>query len=693
MNNRLTFKGKTTVYYLFLLLVLFLAYLPLTTFYWGMKNDAFSVNFPNKLFFTQALHSGHFPLWNPYLNFGFPIYADPGFAFWNPITWLFGIIGYNAYTLTFEVLLYIYLAGFFMFRLCKYLCFSNEVSFLTGCLYMCCGFFPSHVQHINFISCAPFIPLMLQGFLRLQMVPSYHNAFFYSIACYFVFASGHPAMPLASVYFLLSLFLFINTNAKDNSNLGKLVYFHLLTILFLLFALAPAIYSYLNILPVYARNMPVNIVAHLYNDSFDLKSIITFLFPFTSTAKTGFFVNDESMRNCYFSITGLIAFGIGMLSHARLVKAFYFTGFIMLLLSCGGVIKTFLFNSLPGFSYIKTNGEFRVFGIFCFCMVAACGVRELFNRSKRAFLILIVLLNFFLAVSIVSIMAATVYHWDDWIVYLKMYKSSNSLLSFIKTNISHLPFSLTMVFSNILCIIICTAFSKKRVSGAKKIIYITLADIIINTIIVLPAMSTGATSLSQIQTRYENCRNAITAPRLVPLNQLKEFDATTTGLLGSYSYYDNNIGTRQLTGYPSYFNFTEDYFNSAYKDSLETRPFIFLQHDSRCQGKTALINITKFSPQEIALSVDSPTADTLILLQNHYKYWHCHVNSKEIPITTAYASFMAVPVTAGTHTITFTYKDPYLLICCMVSFCFILSHLIFYSYIKVSVNKLPHYNS
>src|SRR5436305_13009828 len=100
--------------YLLLLLILFIAYLPLSTFYFGMKNDAFSDNFPNKYFLSEALHAGTLPLWNPYLNFGFPIYADPGFAFWNPVTWLFAFAGYSAYTLTAAVLLYIYFAGVFM---------------------------------------------------------------------------------------------------------------------------------------------------------------------------------------------------------------------------------------------------------------------------------------------------------------------------------------------------------------------------------------------------------------------------------------------------------------------------------------------------------------------------------------------------------------------------------------------------
>src|SRR5277367_2980438 len=103
-NERHT--GKDWLNYLLLGLFLYLAYLPLSSFLFALKNDALTENFPHKYFFSAALLPGHWPLWNPYINFGLPLYADPGFAFWHPLTWLFGAIGYNVYILTVEILVY-----------------------------------------------------------------------------------------------------------------------------------------------------------------------------------------------------------------------------------------------------------------------------------------------------------------------------------------------------------------------------------------------------------------------------------------------------------------------------------------------------------------------------------------------------------------------------------------------------------
>ena len=676
---KLKFNTSAFPYYLLLMIVLIVAYLPLSTFYWGMKNDAFSVNFPNKFFFTQALHNGFLPLWNPYINFGFPLYADPGFAFWNPITWLFGsLIGYNAYCLTCEVLLYVYLAGFFMFRLCRFLFFTNPVSFLIACLFMCCGFFPSHIQHINFITCAPFIPLLFHRFLLLQQHPSYHNAFFSSIAYYFIFASGHPAMPIAAIYFVLLLFLLHIRNPGYRKKLPVLIAFHLLSIAFLLIEFFPAIYSYLNLLPVYARNVSISIKDHLYNDSFDFRSLLSFLFPFSSTAKTGFFLNDLTMRNCYFSLIGVVCFCIGITKKRPLIKPLFLTGISLFLLSWGNGIKLFLFNWLPGFAYIKTNGEFRVFGIFCFCVIAAYGLQDLFDQKKRAVFMAKNMLKVFLTISIVLIVGNLIDDRNSLAVIpihpmLSMYPTV-----FFKTMVDHLSVRFCLFVSNIICILICIILLLQREWTARKIIYITLADIVLNTILILPVTAIGSTHLAQIQKNYTRCRKGIVIPKLLPLNQLKVFDPVTTGLLGSYSYYDSNIGTRQLTGYPSYFKSTETYFNSSLKDSLQAQPFIFSKRNIRNLPLPSFISITEFSPQKIGISVKSSMIDTIVLLQNHYKYWHCTVNGKEVVITTAYASFMAIPVSAGINAITFTYRDPILFLCCLISTGFMLGHLIWY---------------
>src|SRR5687768_12732894 len=88
--------------------VLFIAYLPVTSFLFYLKNDAFLNYFPPKFFMSESIHAGFLPLWNPYINYGIPQYADMNAGYWSPITWLVAsTIGYNAYTFTIEAVCYI----------------------------------------------------------------------------------------------------------------------------------------------------------------------------------------------------------------------------------------------------------------------------------------------------------------------------------------------------------------------------------------------------------------------------------------------------------------------------------------------------------------------------------------------------------------------------------------------------------
>src|SRR6185436_13646027 len=181
---------------------------------------AFSDNFPNKFFLSEAIHSGMLPLWNPYMNFGFPVYADPGFAFWNPITWVFALIGYSAYTLTVEVLCYIYIAGICMFGLCRYLKLNAGIALAVAAVYMCSGFFVGSIQYINFITAAAFLPFFVQSLLQLIYKPTLKYSAKFSLSCYFIFTSGHPAIPFATVYFigfLLILFWVFERKNKEIS--------------------------------------------------------------------------------------------------------------------------------------------------------------------------------------------------------------------------------------------------------------------------------------------------------------------------------------------------------------------------------------------------------------------------------------------------------------------------------------------
>jgi hypothetical protein len=134
-------------------LLVLIAYLPVVSFQFAIKNDFFSAYFPLKYFLSESIQSGIFPLWNPFLNYGFPVYGDMSEAYWNPLTWLIAsTVGYNPWTFTIEMILYILIACKGMYSLSGIWMNTVSIRQLTAVAYACSGFFVGHLQHFNWIA-------------------------------------------------------------------------------------------------------------------------------------------------------------------------------------------------------------------------------------------------------------------------------------------------------------------------------------------------------------------------------------------------------------------------------------------------------------------------------------------------------------------------------------------------------------
>ncbi len=650
VNIKLLFKHLKPA--LILLGILLIAYLPLSSFHFAMKNDAFSDNFPQKYFFSESIHSGYFPLWNPYLNFGFPIYADPGFAFWNPITWLWGsVIGYSAFSLTAEVLLYLFISGISMYYLMQYFRFSAIIAVLVSSMYMCSGFFYGSLQYINFLIAAAFLPLLLMNFLKLQKDPHFRNSFLTAISFYIIASGGHPAIPVATLYFLIVVFLLIIVFDLYQSKIKKRIFYSLISaILFTLFFL-PGIHSYISVLPHYLipKLSPGNKTA-----TFSFSSLISLIFPFSTAGSSAIFQNDVAMRNIYFSIAGFASVFIGLKYRIKWVSLFLISGFFISLLSFGGAIKATVYSHLPLISFIRTNGEFRVFTLLCFCISAGFGLDKIEEHN-------IFLPTYKLILKVILIVSVFIIIYSLFSGNLLISVSNiqtRSTTDELKGLISNSPFNFYLLISGLIALFFTGALLMLKKPRSIWFPALIIADLIINAIIFLPITGIGRVTLSEIQSIYNENPKGFPIPSLTPLNEVKNYDKKTAGLVGDKSFYDKQIGIKELTGYPSYLKTTDAYLISPLKLKVEEHPFLFLLSDFDYPGKKEKIKINYFSPSQINIEVTSIDPDTLIFLQNYYPFWNATVNGRTVPIKKEFISFMSIPINKKVNNVVFFYKDP-----------------------------------
>lgn len=646
---------KKSFPYIIIFFVAVVAYLPLSTFYFGMKNDAFSDNFPNKFFLSEALHAGMNPLWNPYMNFGFPIYADMGFAFWNPITWFFALIGYNAYTLTAEVLLYIFIAGISMFLFGKYLRLSLHACTAIAAMYMCSGFFSGSIQYINFITSAAFLPAAFMCLHRIIHMPSLRNAVWLSLSAYMVLAGGHPAIPIGFCYAaLVFVFIILIKNPVLLKNKVLVINF-LIAVLLLLLLFSPAIYSYVNILPSYGRNQPAEQELFI-EDGSSWSSLVSFIYPFFTAVSHDYFTADVAFRNFYIGIGGLLLAGVVFSVRNAHKSEFLIPAFAGLLLSVGGWVKYYLFTYLPGLNFVRNNGEYRIFTILFFVILAGFGFDMVSSNRQKSKLFFLKVNTFMFVLSSLTVIVICLFFCNSLKEEINAVFISSGFTNKVKTFLSSSG-SLFLFIS--VCITIILALAYKRLSwrNSNLLLIIILIDLSINSIIYLPVTGIGQKRVADIQAIYDRTKPGIPIPDLIPVNELDTLDEVTTGLTGEWSYYSKEIGVRRLTDYPSFFSGTSVFFKDSVSKPVLHKPFLFLKSNLNDTSANEKVRVHIFRPDFVTLSIWTPKDDTLVFLQNNYKFWNASVNQTNTQISTAYHCFMSVPVKKGDNLVSFRYQD------------------------------------
>ena len=637
---------------LLLLGILLIGYLPVSSFLFSLKNDAFTDNFPNKYFFSEALHSGIFPLWTPYLNFGYPIYADFGFAFYNPITWIFGLIGYNAYSFTLEVLMYIFIGGFSMFTLCKSLFKSSSIAIICGAMFMCSGFFIGNLQHINFLTGAALLPLVVHFFIKLFQNPLLKNCLSFTLASFLLIACGHPAIPIGTFYFLL--ILLAGLMLYKPIQFGRLKSFLLFTstaFLLLILLFLPAIYALYSVYPYYGFTHQE--ILKNQGSYFNFKSIISIFFPFFSNAKEINWNNDISMRNIYFSFTGLL-FSLFALSQLKKknVLLIVFGTLILFVLSIDGKINELVFNNLPLLNFIRTNGEFRVFNILLLIVLAGFGLQQFYHLPKDKFINVSKRIKWILYLFLIPITLLFLYaFFHQNITNLFYSKEATGIKSFIKSAMGALS-AYDFIFINSFVLLVFIVLNILFITSLKRLKWIVIIDMIFMCWTCLPFTGVGKTSVSGIQTILNDAPKGFPPPPLHPISENKVVPVEVSNLIGNYSYYNKQIGVTALTDYPSYFTTTLQFLESNQKDILK-KPFIFFKEN---ESKSSL-KIINFTPNEISIDYNNFKKDSLVLLQNKYLFWNAFIDGKSVTIKNGFQSFMIIETLSGRHNIIFKYYD------------------------------------
>ena len=647
--------------FLSLFLFLVIAYLPVFLPFFHLKNDLISQNLPTRYVISESLYSGYFPWWNPYINFGIPQYGDMNNGFWNPVMWLIAkTFGYNIWTITYEEMLYILLGGWGIYKVTRELGIQKGIAIISAISYMSCGYISGHLQYLCWITGTAFFPYVLLYFLKINKKPVFKNFILGALTVFLFVASTHPGLIIGAAYFFLFALVTISIFRKNYTRSLYPPKFLLVNGAFLMLGIVFSIgvlISDLDVLRHISRGIKVNLKESLLAPT-TFQSYLSILFP-VAVNKSSLFDTDVSMRNVFVGIAGLsgFIFFVRFANRKVLTAAMTFLLFFILL-SAGGIFKTFFYYTVPLVGYVRLNGEFTYFVLVILLLTGAYGLQKFLANVDVD--LLKKLRRFFLGVCLIAMLAAVlvILFSHSSIIYSSGLPGKDFKLA-AKNILDRLHFFDLLLISGSIQLITFLIIGK-NFSPTKTAFAVTF-NLVLNTWLVLPFADLGMKSKQQIHREMAQFPRGLFTQELQSLSKTKFLDSTLKNeflLLGSYS---KKIGYPHEEQYPIELKTTRNFFDdSNLHHFITSQSFIFLSTDTTTGAQTSfdssILEIKEMGAGYLRLTADNSEYRFITFLQTDYPYWQTFINGRSIEHYRSFKTFMSVPIEKGKQEIEFLFK-------------------------------------
>jgi len=649
----------------FLTIALFtvIAYLPIFLPFFYIKNDLVSQMLPMRFFVSESLQSGYMPWWNPYVNFGIPQYGDMNGAFWNPIVWLISIFwGYNIWTITLELMFYIFLSGWGMYLLLKNLNITKQVALIGSFSYLSCGYIIGHLQHSSWVTGAAFLPFIFLYFIRINRTPEAKYFFYGSLSFFMFLSSAHPGIIIGAVYFfffcIVGVLLVGRSEFKKNWHRRFIKNNALFFTITLLLSVGILI-GYADVIPYITRGEMVSGNESLINPT-SFQSWISILFPLV-VHKSNFYNTDISMRNMHIGIVMLA----GFFAFFRLAdkKAAFITFIIFLfffLLSSGGIFKLFANKIIPGIAYVRSSGEFSLFTLFIIITAGAYGW-QLYNNiaHKKGELLLLKWLKYFFGTGIVLSLISMLVFQNTLLLNLTAISFSDFIGS-IKTIIDGLTITDLFLIQSCLSLLFILILETQS-SRSSKLKYVTIAAyLIVTTWLCLPFTGLGSKSKKEINSILSAAPKGIHIQPLKIADKSAFIDTSNFLLAGLPNVFSKQICIPALKEYPIGLKTNASLFEDAQRmQFIQRQAYIFLSKDSSFDTEASFdssyIHIIKSGPCFIEAEINNEQFNYFTYTQNNYPYWKAYINKQPASHFTGFGSFLTLQIPKGKFVVRFEF--------------------------------------
>jgi len=348
-----------------ILALVLLAYWPLSTSGYSLpQGDTLDCWLPWRFFIASCLQDGHFPLWNPLQQMGYPIYADlQGPAWYVEAIALGGTIGHSLHVLQALFLGYLVIGGLGMRRLSLLVHGAQGPALLAGVAYALSGFFTGHTMHFYAVISAAWLPWSIEAQLRLMRAPHWRPALSAAVFQALLLTGGNHTFTILVAYLLLALFVVHavkHWKAGGGPIVRRLVMYEVVFAGATMAMACGTLYAAWEVMPYLGRAEGLDL-ATAAGGPFTWRACISFLLPFTTGPDAAFAGTDPTMANGYVGLL-IAVFAVLALFRKRTAVENTLLGFagVCFLAAFGDAlfVHRLLWSVLPGLDLFRFPSYF-----------------------------------------------------------------------------------------------------------------------------------------------------------------------------------------------------------------------------------------------------------------------------------------------------------------------------------------------
>ena len=671
------------------------AYWEISLLQYSVQYDMLDVVLPWRFHVGECLRHNIFPFWNPYQSTGYPIHADLQCPTFYPETLIIGsVFGYSNITLHILFTIYIFLAGFGMYRLLKHFGAINIAAFITGAAFMLSGVFVSHVQHFFAIIGFTWIPWVLLYYLRMSEEPwQFRHILPLSFFSFLMISGGYQALSIITAYLLATLFIYYIITflrRKNSKALLRLILSNLAWLGIVLLLSAVILVSTWNVYDYIGRFSGLSAGEALFNP-FTPRSLISLFAPFGVAKDPNFLQTDLSMANMYVGVIMLAFFITGLMRRqSRVVYVLLIFGIIAMLAAFGDhlPVRLFLFKYFPMMDLFRLPAYFRFFMVIPVFILAGMALSDLLRDREK------VRKLFALSFFIVGMGVLAVFIWSAAQISGNQFVLLDTSLN-LGEKMQQAPiFEHIMIHSLLILVLFITFFLLYYYKVMNMKILLSLFIILEMVIAVqLNITYTGcSTDWHPIKIRSELrmhpagfpvprpgkiSENTDKAYTFQPLwrnvnifNKTVSYDCFTSFKFAGYKYLEDSVPQLKeavLQNPVLYFS-DEVYPGSEMvvgkvihtgPKTLYVPDEVYASFDRQAlkSDSSDRITITHFKPGEVGSHVSTCNPQVLTLLQSNYREWQVLVDGEQAPHFTSNKLYLSFLLDEGDHEVVFKYRN------------------------------------